>query len=223
LSGIDLTTGGAKQGRNLRGKLVPVTETATSVNIAFQAAASPLDNWQTLNSIAAANTGGATLADATYYYTQSIVRINGETLATPSSTQSVTVSGANNSVVIGFSGGPSETPWRRRIYRASVDPTTNGYLFDGYFDHTLNSSSNFTDIGQAFTSGTGKFYLPNITGAGGEFDPSHSIEPDANYAVIVTPSWSTTAYVTSRATTGFTINFGTAAPAGATVDWLIVR
>jgi hypothetical protein len=47
--------------------------------------------------------------------------------------------------------------------------------------------------------------------------------PDAAYSVSVTPSWGTTAYVTNKTAIGFTINFGTAAPAGATVDWQLNR
>ena len=46
---------------------------------------------------------------------------------------------------------------------------------------------------------------------------------DANYGVAVTPNWNTSVWVTGKTATGFTINFGTAAPAGATVDWMIRR
>jgi hypothetical protein len=48
-------------------------------------------------------------------------------------------------------------------------------------------------------------------------------EPDANYGVLVTPNWLTTFRVTAKATTGFTIDFGTPAPAGGTVDYAVVR
>lgn len=48
-------------------------------------------------------------------------------------------------------------------------------------------------------------------------------EPDANYGVVITPSWGTTAWVTAKTTAGFTANFGTAAPGGATFDYMIVR
>jgi hypothetical protein len=48
-------------------------------------------------------------------------------------------------------------------------------------------------------------------------------QADANYAVLCTPNYATTCYVTNVATTGFTISFGTAAPANATVNWLVVR
>lgn len=46
---------------------------------------------------------------------------------------------------------------------------------------------------------------------------------DASFAVLVTPQWDTTVWVTSKATTGFTINFGTAPGADSALDWLIVR
>ena len=46
--------------------------------------------------------------------------------------------------------------------------------------------------------------------------------PNTNYAVYVTPQWNTSVWVTNKTTTGFTINFGTAAPTGGSyVDWVI--
>jgi len=46
--------------------------------------------------------------------------------------------------------------------------------------------------------------------------------PSTNYAVYVTPQWNTSVWVTSKTTTGFTINFGTAAPTGGSaLDWVI--
>lgn len=47
--------------------------------------------------------------------------------------------------------------------------------------------------------------------------------PDANYAVFCTPDWNTTCYVSNKTTTGFTLNYGTAAPAGQLVDWFVAR
>lgn len=49
------------------------------------------------------------------------------------------------------------------------------------------------------------------------------VEADAGYAVVATPNWDTTCFVTDKTTTGFTINFGTAAPASAVVDWSVIR
>jgi len=44
-------------------------------------------------------------------------------------------------------------------------------------------------------------------------------EPNTNYVVFVKPSWTTTYTISAQATTGFTINFGTAAPSGASLTW----
>ena len=46
--------------------------------------------------------------------------------------------------------------------------------------------------------------------------------PNTNYAVYVTPQWNTSVWIIGKTTTGFTINFGTAAPTGGSyVDWVI--
>ena len=46
--------------------------------------------------------------------------------------------------------------------------------------------------------------------------------PNTNYAVYVTPQWNTSVWVTGKTTTGFTINFGTAAPTGGSaLDWVV--
>jgi hypothetical protein len=47
--------------------------------------------------------------------------------------------------------------------------------------------------------------------------------PDSNYAVLCTPNWNTTCFVSGKTTTGFTLNFGTAAPGGQLVDWFVAR
>jgi hypothetical protein len=52
------------------------------------------------------------------------------------------------------------------------------------------------------------------------FGTAHS---DANYAVFCTPNWNTTCFVTNKTTTGFTLNYGSAAPAGQLVDWFVAR
>ena len=46
--------------------------------------------------------------------------------------------------------------------------------------------------------------------------------PDANYSVFVTPNWPTICHVSGRTANGFYINFGTAAPAAAEVELMIV-
>jgi hypothetical protein len=48
-------------------------------------------------------------------------------------------------------------------------------------------------------------------------------EADDQYAVSLTPSWLTNLAVTAKTATGFTVQFGTAAPAAAKLDWVMVR
>jgi hypothetical protein len=48
-------------------------------------------------------------------------------------------------------------------------------------------------------------------------------EPDTNYAVVIETNWGTTHFITAKLKTGFTANFGTAAPASATMSWMIIR
>lgn len=47
--------------------------------------------------------------------------------------------------------------------------------------------------------------------------------PSSSYAVLCTPNYGTTCYVTNQTANGFTLNFGSAAPASATVSWLAIR
>lgn len=47
--------------------------------------------------------------------------------------------------------------------------------------------------------------------------------PSSTYAVLCTPNYSTTCYVTNQTANGFTLNFGSAAPASASVSWLAIR
>ncbi|USN95564.1 MAG: hypothetical protein H6793_00120 [Candidatus Nomurabacteria bacterium] len=52
------------------------------------------------------------------------------------------------------------------------------------------------------------------------FSTPHS---DTNYAVFCTPDWDTTCYVNNKTVNGFTLNFGTAAPASQKMDWFVAR
>lgn len=194
----------AVAGKNLNAINVPVTETATTKAVLFssEVAGGTAD----IDTIAAATTGGATLADATYYYRCCGVTPLGEILG--GAEETVTVSGADNSVNIAMYGGHSGR-FKFRIYRG----TATG-VYDGYFEMD-ELDTTFSDIGQAFTR---EGSLPPPVGGSNTM-----AEPDANYGVWVSPSWLTTWRVTSKATTGFTVDFGTAAPASATIDWLITR
>jgi hypothetical protein len=48
-------------------------------------------------------------------------------------------------------------------------------------------------------------------------------EPNAAYAVSITPFWNTTYWLTVKTATGFTINFGTAPSGASNLDWTIKR
>lgn len=48
-------------------------------------------------------------------------------------------------------------------------------------------------------------------------------EGDTDYGVIATPNWLTTIRVTAKTVSGFTLDFGTVAPANATVDCVTFR
>lgn len=191
-------------GKNLNAINVSVTETATTKAVLFT---SNVEGGNAdISTIAAATTGGATLADGTYYYRVCGVTALGERLG--GAEETVTVSGADNSVNIAMYGGMSGR-FKFRIYRGIATG-----VYDGYFEMD-ELDTTFSDIGQAFTR-EGSLPPP----AGGS---NSMAEPDANYGVWVSPSWLTTWRVTSKATTGFTVDFGTAAPASATIDWLITR
>ncbi|HEY4186270.1 MAG TPA: PilZ domain-containing protein [Polyangia bacterium] len=48
-------------------------------------------------------------------------------------------------------------------------------------------------------------------------------ETDGHFGVQVTPSWQTALAIVGKTTAGFTVSFGTPAPAEAHLDWLLVR
>lgn len=203
LSAID-NLNAAVEGKNIRGKAVPVAQAATSVAIAFTGAHTSAE--AAINT-AVAGIGRGTLAPGTYYYVASAVTGHGESSAIGEKT--VIVSGPNNQVAITFSAMAPDG-FKRRIYRG----VTPG-VYDGYFESALNSNARFIDTGGVFTA------LKSPPSAG--VDETSMIEPDAGYAVMVTPNWNTTCFVTDKATTGFMIHFGTAAPTGAMVDWFLIR
>jgi hypothetical protein len=48
-------------------------------------------------------------------------------------------------------------------------------------------------------------------------------EADADYAIIVQSTWMTLDAISEKTATGFTVNFGTEAPADAHIDWMLLR
>ncbi len=81
-----------------------------------------------------------------------------------------------------------------------------------FSSNVISYSNNVRGIAQAIGNGA--------TTAAVTFGTAY---PDANYAVTCTPNYDTTCFVTAKATTGFTLNFGTAAGASATVDWFVAH
>ena len=107
-------------------------------------------------------------------------------------------------------GGIGARAGEQRIYRRLLTETR----WQGFWQLPI-SASTFSDIGQAFSGSDGPPMVSAMT-------PSQA-ETDANYEIVATASWGTTVWVTAKATTGFTLNFGTAAPnANQTVSWLLL-
>jgi hypothetical protein len=195
---------GIVKGRNLRGKNVAVAAGVTSVAVGFTAAKT---SGQAAIHSARASRGAGRLAAGRYYYVASLVTGHGETSATAEKT--VVIAEASNQAELSFYGGGGT--WKRRVYRGRAPG-----VYDGYYETAVGANT-FVDTGGPFTG----IKRPMADGVDAETDQT---EPDADYAVVVTPSWNTTTYVTRKATTGFTINFGNASPpTGGTVDWMIVR
>lgn len=213
----DLQLRGLK-GLNLRNKAQPnnlgglesVAQSATSHAVAFSGPVGA-GNVAFSSIPTAQSDGGSSLQAGTYYYAVTRHAPRGETGIDSLTTEgnnyrSVAVAAGQRADMSAF-GGSFPVGSTYRWYRG-----TEPGRFDGYFETT---SSAFSDTGQAFD---GADMPPSI----GVSVPSNH-EPDANYAVVVTPSWETTAWVTNKATIGFTINFGTPAPTEAELQWLLFR
>ena len=48
-------------------------------------------------------------------------------------------------------------------------------------------------------------------------------EADTQFALVIQPSWATATAVMAKAADAFTVQFKNPAPAGATIDWFLVR
>lgn len=193
------------QGRNLRGIDVPVTEGATTKAVVFSNKMSGGDC--DIYTLTGSNAGGSLVAGTTYYYLPCGVTETGE--ARGAGEESVTLTAGQNRVAVALYG-TSGRIFKIRLYRGTVSG-----VYDGYYEFPLNDTS-YTDTGAAFT-------VTGIDPPGTNHVDNDCREPDANFAVLVTPNWLTTWKVTGKATTGFTVTFGTAAPASATFDYMIVR
>jgi hypothetical protein len=182
-----------------------VTTSATSVTVAF--AGLIQGNDYSFTSGPTASGTGNTLPAGTYYYAVTRVTKNGETgIGAPTTSGAITVA-AGQKVDMTIAN-PASAAYPARFYRGTLPG-----IFDGYFQTVAGTT--FSDTGQAFTN----YDTPMLE----HWDVPSRAEIDANYSLVCTPSWNTTCWPSAKATGGFTINFGTAAPAGATVSWLLFR
>ncbi len=204
LSQIDLLTG-IVYSSNLRGKDVAVASGATFLDIVFGGNTTAPGGLGTLSAVA----GGA-LANGTYYYTSTFVTQRGETYH--GTEQSIALTGSNGTVhFTAVNVTATQSGVRRRIYRGTVSDT-----YDGYYDLPLNSATaTYDDTGAAFDG----FSRPPVSSA----QTTSGAEVDANFSVTVAPQWNTTIWITSKATTGFRINFGTAPGSTTALDWQLIR
>lgn len=204
LGGIDYTKDQV-EGRNLRGKLVPVAEGATSKAIVF-----PTGKTAGAGAIyqATAAVGTGTLVPGTYYLIGSLLTSHGETGAFGE--KAVTLVAPENQIAVSFYGAYADA--KRRLYVGRAPG-----VYDGYLEMPFGSGP-FVYGGQALDG------IKGPVGSGLAADPDTDCrEPDGDYAVVPSASWPTRVGVSARGTDGFTLTFDTPAPAGGTVDWVMVR
>lgn len=227
--GASSLSGGSTKGNNLRGIAASVTQGATSKAIAF-----PSVNVGTLGTniqLFAHSVSGSLTPSTTYYYRVAPrTRFRGP--GTYAAQVSVTLGGSQTSTIVKLRNLLSTTTDFLIEGFTVLRGTTNGGPYTQRCDIIptglagyIPLATDLVDIGTALT-GSGIGYSDSNAFSTGSWTGSvdeSGYEPDTSYGVIVTPSWLTTVRVTSKTTAGFTIDFGTAAPSGATVDWFLVR
>ena len=126
-------------------------------------------------------------------------------------------------------GHPQPIRWRNDVVGSSsvvVEPKTGDFKFQGgnmdVGGHSLQATAGLsaTDKPAANLRGIDLAVAQGQTTLEVKFDRP---EVDASYAVSVTPSWLTQVAVSAKTTQGFTVQFGSAAPAAAKADWILVR
>ncbi|MCL6442082.1 MAG: SGNH/GDSL hydrolase family protein [Alicyclobacillus sp.] len=90
----------------------------------------------------------------------------------------------------------------------SINPSTSGQV-------TIN--------GSLYGNGSNRGHDVAVTQGATTATVSFTRASGSGYSVQVTPNWNTTYWVTNKTTTGFTVNFGTPAPSGATFDWFLIN
>ncbi len=128
-----------------------------------------------------------------------------------------------------FNGRPQPIRWGCEPFGSSslsVDPKSGDFtLTGGHLDLTGKTLRNTHGLSATDTPANNLRGI-NVSVAEGQTELQISFgtpEPDDAYAVTVTPSWMTNIAVPTKMARGFRVQFGTAAPAGARVDWVLVR
>jgi hypothetical protein len=237
VSQVRSLSGGSTKGNNLRGINVAVTETLSTLAVTF-----PTATVGTLSQaiLAAGTASSGTLSAATTYYYRLAPRSRLRGPATYLSQISRTTGGAETAILVEVEGWMDSTNDLIVEGFTLLRGVTNGGPYTTRYDFVPNEQLHgpqpngtfFYDQGsnlvmRDFSNTDAQYGYPQTTAAAtGSWDASVNetgYEPDATYGVIVTPNWLTTVQVTSKTVSGFTINFGTPAPANAKVDWFLVR
>lgn len=220
---------GTVKSNNLRGVAEPETS-ATSVEVTFPSKGVPAPSF----SLTAGTAGSLTPSTTYYYVVANRDRYGGP--GTPAAQKSVTLNSNQNSVLVRIDNPADKTnDWW--FYGCTIwRGTSNGGPYSARYDilpetplPAFATSGGFVDTGDTATwtavSNRSWGYPTETAVSTGSFTAADESghEADADYDVFVSPSWATTVHVTSKSTSGFTINFGTAAPAGGKVSWLLVR
>jgi hypothetical protein len=126
-------------------------------------------------------------------------------------------------------GHPQPIRWRNDVVGSSsltVDTKTGDFSFQGgHMDLGSKTLRNTQGLSATATTANNLRGI-NVGVAEGQTELQVTFdrpEADDAYAVTVTPSWMTNIAVPAKTAAGFRVQFGTAAPAGAKVDWVLVR
>jgi hypothetical protein len=126
-------------------------------------------------------------------------------------------------------GRPQPIRWRQDVVGSSslaVEPSTGDFvLAGGNVDVSGKGLKQVTGVSATTQAAHNLRGINAAVAAGGaELQVSFATpEADAEYAVSVTPSWMTNLCVSAKTAQGFTVQFGTPAPEGAKVDWVLLR
>jgi hypothetical protein len=100
---------------------------------------------------------------------------------------------------------------------------SGGATFGGTL--TVTGNTTFSGAMISFSNNVRGYNVVVVASATSQTITFGTAYPDANYAVLCTPNFNTTCYITNKTTTGFTINYGTAAPSDGSgrVDWFVLH